>query len=105
MMNNFFPPQMVNNFKGMATEAIGAMKGLGEMATEAETLMTLVGAYKSGNLMPALFKLSQTNPQIKQALGMFQGKDANQMMQIAQNMAAERGMTIDDVVNGLNLNK
>lgn len=105
MMNSFFPPQMVNNFKGMATEAIGTMKGLGEMATEAETVMTLVSAYKNGNLMPAIMKLSQTNPQMKQALGMLQGKDENQLMQMAQNMATERGMTIDDVVKGLNLNK
>lgn len=104
MMNNFFPPQMVNNIKGAATEAIGAMKGLGEMATDAETVMTLVSAYKSGNLMPAILKLSQTNPQLKQALGMLQGKNNDQLIQMAQNMAAERGMTINDVITGLNLN-
>lgn len=104
MMNNFSPPQM-NNIIDMATGAIGAMKGLGEMATEAETVMTLVSAYKNGNLLPAIMKLSQTNPQMKQALGILQGKDENQLMQMAQNMAAERGMTIDDVIKGLNLIK
>lgn len=104
-MNSFLPPRMSNNIKGMATDAIGAMKGLGEMANEAEAVMTLVSAYKSGNLMPALMKLSQTNPQMRQALSMLQGKNGEQLMQMAQNMAAERGMTIDDVVNGLNLTK
>lgn len=104
-MNNIFPPQMVRNVKGAAVEAIGAMKGLGAMATEAETVLTLVNAYKSGNLMPALLKMSQTNPQIQQALGMLQGKDAAQLQQMAQNMAAERGVTVDDIINSLGLNK
>ena len=89
MLGNIIPPQMMNNIKGMATQAIGSMKQMGQMATEAETIMTLVNAYKSGNLAPVLQQMSQQNPQMQQALGMLQGKDAQQLKQMAQNMAAD----------------
>lgn len=104
-MNNFLPPQMMRNLKGMATEAIGTMKSMGQMATEAEMVMGLVGAYKSGNLMPFLQKMSATNPQVGQALSIIQGKDVQSLAQMAQNMAAERGMTVEDIAKGLGLNK
>ncbi len=105
MFGNLIPPQMMNNIKGMANQAIGGMKQMGQMATEAETVMNLVSAYKSGNLMPALMQMSQTNPQIRQALDMMQGKDSSQLQQMAKNMAAERGMKIEDIANSLGLNK
>ena len=104
-MNNFLPPQMMRNLKGMATDAIGTMKNMGQMATEAEMVMGLVGAYKSGNLMPFLQKMAATNPQVGQALSIIQGKDVQSLAQMAQNMAAERGMTVDDIAKGLGLNK
>lgn len=103
MLGNIIPPQMMNNIKGMATQAIGSMKQMGQMATEAETIMTLVNAYKSGKLAPVLQQMSQQNPQMQQALGMLQGKDAQQLRQMAQNMAAERGTSIEEIAKGIGL--
>lgn len=94
---------MRSNLKVMATQAIGGMKQMGQMATEAETIMTLVNAYKSGNLAPVMQQLSAHNPQIQQAMGMLQGKDAQQLQQMAQNMAAERGIKMEDVAKSLGL--
>lgn len=103
MFGNMFRPQMMNNLKGMATQAIGGMKQMGQMATEAETIMNLVGAYKSGNLAPALQQMAQTNPQMQHALGMMQGKSDSQLEQMAKNMAAERGLKIEDIAKQLGL--
>lgn len=76
---------------------------MGQMANEAETIMNLVTAYKSGNLGSALQQMAASNPQMQQALGMMQGKDTNQLMQMAQNMAAERGMTVEDIAKKIGL--
>lgn len=58
MFGNIIPPQMMNNLKGMTTQAIGGMKQMGQMATEAETILNLVSAYKSGNLLPAIQQMA-----------------------------------------------
>lgn len=103
MMGNIIPPQMMNNLKGMATQAIGGMKQMGQMATELENITTLVSAYKSGNLGPAIQQMAASNPQMQQALSIMQGKDTNQIMQMAQNMAAERGVTVEDIAKKIGL--
>lgn len=103
MFGNMFPPQMMNNLKGMANQAIGGMKQMGQMATEAETIMNLVSAYRSGNLAPVLQQMAQSNPQMQQALGMMQGKDVSQLKQMAENMAAERGVKVEDIASSLGL--
>lgn len=103
MFGNLLPPQMMNNLKGMATQAIGGMKQMGQMAAEAENLMNLVGAYKTGNFAPVLQQMAQSNPQVQQALGMMQGKSDSQLEQMAKNMAAERGLKIEDIANSLGL--
>ena len=59
MFGNILPPQMMNNLKGMAAQAIGGMKQMGQMATEAETVMALISAYRSGNLMPVMQQMAQ----------------------------------------------
>lgn len=102
-MNNLFPPQTARNIKGMATEAIGTMKQMGQMATDAEMVMTLISAYKSGNFLPALQQMASQNPKMAQAVSMLQGKDANCLAQMAQNMAAERGTTVDELAKELGL--
>lgn len=103
MLENILPPQMRNNLMGMATQAIGGMKQMGQMATEAETIMGLVSAYKSGNLATAIQQLAAQNPQMQQTLGMLQDKNAQQLQQMAQNMAAERGVKMEDVAKSLGL--
>lgn len=103
MFGNMFPPQMMNNLKGMATQAIGGMKQMGQMATEAETIMNLVGAYKTGNFAPVLQQMAKSNPQVQQVLGMTQGKSENQLEQMARNMAAERGLKVEDIAKQLGL--
>lgn len=100
MFGNILPPQMMNDLKGVAAQAIGGMKQMGQMATEAETVMALISAYRNGNLMPAMQQMAQQNPKLQQAMGMMQGQDLNQL---AASLAKERGMTVEDVGKGLGL--
>lgn len=103
MLENLIPPQMMNNIKGMANQAIGGMKQMGQMAAEAENLMNLVSAYKTGNLAPVLQQMAQTNPQVQQVLSMTQGKSESQLEQMAKNMAAECGLKVEDIAKKLGL--
>lgn len=43
------------------------------------------------------------NPQMAQALKMIQGKDANQLRTVAENMAKERGTTLDQLAQSMGL--
>jgi len=47
--------------------------------------------------------MAQNNPQMAQALGMVQGKSQQQLWLMAQNMAKERGTTVEDVARSLGI--
>lgn len=58
-----------------------------------------------GGMTPqaVLGQLSRNDPRYAQALQMFQGKDAAQLRQMAENMARERGTTVEQVAQSLGL--
>lgn len=67
-------------------------------------LMGLVNlARNGGNLMMLMQQMAGQNPQMQQAMSMIQGKTPEQLKQMAENMAKERGMTVEQVAKNIGL--
>lgn len=64
-------------------------------------MMQLMQAGK--NLNAVLQILAQNNPQVRQVMGMINGKNPTQLEQMARNMAKERGTTIEDVARSMGI--
>ena len=56
---------------------------------------------QGGNPVAMLQQMAANNPQAAQAMQIIQGKSPEQLRQIAANMAKERGMTIEQVMQQL----
>lgn len=62
-------------------------------------LMQLISMTRQGNNpMQMIQQMAANNPQAAQAMKIMQGKSPEQLKQIATNMAKERGMTIEQVM-------
>lgn len=67
-------------------------------------LMAMIGmARNGGNPMQLVQQMAAQNPQMRQFMGMVQGKSPQQLQQLAENVARERGTTIDAVRQQLGL--
>ena len=67
-------------------------------------LMAIIQAARGGqDPMQTIAGMAGNNPQMQQALQMIQGKSPEQLRQIAENMAAQRGVSMNDIVNQLGL--
>lgn len=67
-------------------------------------MMQLVSLMKSGgNPQQLLMNMAQNNPQVQQVMQMVQGKSPAELRQMAQNIAAQRGTTIEDVARQLGI--
>jgi adenosine/AMP kinase len=64
-------------------------------------MMQLMQAGKNPNAV--LQMLAQNNPQVRQVMGMINGKNPAQLEQMARNMARERGTTIEDVARSMGI--
>lgn len=64
-------------------------------------IMQLMQAGKNPNAV--LQMLAQNNPQVRQVMGMINGKNPAQLEQMARNMARERGTTIEDVARSMGI--
>ena len=60
-------------------------------------------ARNGGNAIQMLQRMAAQNPQAAQAINMIQGKTAQQLQQIATNMAKERGTTPQEIARSLGL--
>lgn len=60
-------------------------------------------ARRGGNPLQLLQQMSVNDPQAAQALKMLSGKSPQQLQQMAQNMARERGTTVEAVARQLGL--
>lgn len=61
-------------------------------------------ANSGGDPIKMLNMIAPNNPQIAQVMQLINGKDANQLQAIAQNMAKERGISIEEIAQSLGLN-
>jgi hypothetical protein len=68
-------------------------------------LVSLMGLVRNGgNPQAMLNQMAQTNPQVRQAMQMMQGKSNAELRQMAMNMAKEQGVNINDVLRQLGVN-
>ena len=68
-------------------------------------LSILVNAVNSRqNPLGVLQQMAGGNPQAAQAFNMIRGKSAAELRQMAENMAKERGVSINDVLRQLGIN-
>ena len=65
-------------------------------------LMQLISMTRQGGNPMAMIQAAN-NPQAAQAMKIMQGKSPEQLKQIATNMAKERGMTIEQVMQQLGM--
>lgn len=67
-------------------------------------MMQLVSLMKSGrNPQQLLMTMARNNPQAMQVMQMIQGKSPEQLQQMAHNMAAQRGTTVEDIARQLGI--
>ena len=64
-------------------------------------MMQLMQAGKNPNAVLQI--IAQNNPQVRQVMGMINGKNPAQLEQMARNMAKERGTTIEDVARSMGI--
>lgn len=67
-------------------------------------VMSMLSAMQSGrNPSLILRQLATTNPQARQVMQMVSGKSPDQLRQMAENLAANQGTTIEDVARSLGI--
>lgn len=54
---------------------------------------------RNGNPAPLLEQLARQNPAMRQAMDMTRGKSPQEIRQIADNMARQRGTTVEDILH------
>lgn len=68
-------------------------------------VLALVQAMQKGqNPMALMQSMAQQNPQVAQALQMMQGKSPQQLREMAQNMAQERGVDLNQMLRQMGIN-
>lgn len=65
--------------------------------------MALQMARAGKNPMPLLNTMSRQNPQLAQAMRLIQGKSPEQLRQTAENMAKERGTTLEQMTQQMGI--
>ena len=60
-------------------------------------------ARSGGNPMNMIRQMAGSDPRMNQFMKMVSGKNPQQLQTMAANMAKERGMTLDEVIQGLGL--
>lgn len=72
--------------------------------TPINPLQMLVSALNNGHDPKAMMaQMVGQNPQVAQAMKMIQGKSPAELQQIAQNMARERGTTVEQIAQSLGI--
>lgn len=66
-------------------------------------MMLLQAAQGGGDPIRILSQLAGNDPMMAQALKMVQGKTPNQLRQMAENMARERGTSPEEILRGLGI--
>lgn len=74
------------------------------MITNNPLALLMQAAQTGGNPVVMLQQMAMQNPQIAQAYRLIQGKDARQLQAMAQNIARERGIDLNEVAQSLGIN-
>ena len=94
----------VDNIMGMAGQAAGVMKEIGDMGTQIGMITQMVNVVrKGGNPMQLITSFASQNPQAQQMRGNLQGKSDAELKQYAENMARSYGTDLDTVFKQLGM--
>lgn len=67
-------------------------------------MIQMMGLLRSGKNPNAILQtMAMNNPQVRQVMQMMHGKSPDQLRQMANNMAAERGTTVEDIARQLGI--
>lgn len=67
-------------------------------------VMAMVNMMRTGgNPMALMQQMAKSNPQVNQVMQMMKGKNPAQLKSMAENIAKERGTTVEDVAQQLGL--
>lgn len=67
-------------------------------------MIQMVGMLRNGkDPRQFLMQMAQNNPQVRRVMQMMQGKSPAELRQMADNIAAERGTTVEDVARQLGI--
>ena len=67
-------------------------------------MMQMMSLLRSGKNPNAILQtMAMNNPQVRQVMQMMHGKSPEQLRQMANNMAAERGTTVEDIARQLGI--
>lgn len=67
-------------------------------------IMAMVNMMRTGgNPMALMQQMAKSNPQVNQVMQMMKGKSPAQLKSMAENIAKERGTTVEDVAQQLGL--
>lgn len=67
-------------------------------------MLQMMGMLRSGRNPNAILQsMAMNNPQVRQVMQMMNGKTPEQLRQMANNMAAERGTTVEDIARQLGI--
>lgn len=76
-----------------------------QMAPMNNPVLALVQAMQQGrNPMALMQSIARQNPQVAQALQMMHGKSPQQLQSMAQNMARERGVDLNQMLRQMGIN-
>ena len=71
---------------------------------QSNPMQMLIAMLRSGgNPSAALMQMARSNPQVNQVITMLNGKTPAQQKTIAENMARERGLNLEDVMRQMGL--
>lgn len=74
------------------------------MITNNPLALLMQAAQSGGNPVAMIQQMAAQNPQMAQAFRLIQGKDARQLQAMAQNIARERGIDLNEVAQSLGVN-
>lgn len=67
-------------------------------------MMQMMSLLRAGQNPNAILRMMvQTNPEVRQVMQLFNGKNPQQLQQMAMNMAAERGTSVEDIARQLGI--
>lgn len=70
-----------------------------------DPLLSMVQMFNSGrNPMPMIEQMAKQDPYMAQAYQLMQGKNPQQLQAMAQNMAKERGIDLNEMIRQLGIN-
>lgn len=69
-------------------------------------IMQMMGMLQNNkNPMAVMLKLAEQNPQLQQVMGITQGKTPQQMQQMAENLAREKGVNLQEFMKQMGINR